>query len=53
VIWPAGYYGEGDALIAQDGMVVARVSDHLKVGGGEWMGDGWLACPGKDFRAPL
>ena len=50
IIWPHGYSGRPGAPIAvvdAGGNVIARVGDHVRIGGGEITGDGaWMACGG-------
>lgn len=50
VIWPHGYSGRvGDpvAVVDADGIVVARVGDRVRIGGGEIGPDrSWMACGG-------
>ncbi len=50
VIWPHGYSGRPGtpiAVVDEDGNVIARVGDTVRIGGGEITGDGaWMACGG-------
>jgi hypothetical protein len=48
VIWPHGFSarqdGDGLALLDASGAVVARVGDHVRIGGGESGAESWIAC---------